>query len=133
MGWTGINTNKSIEQVYENEFIEWRINQKIIKSAFIQVPGNKKNDPESIEQEQYLAVRTDDGTIVCVVILWKQYDGEVLYKVMDESMGPYTKTKAPKDVLQTLSPLSKLKHPGYAKEFRERMGLIETNQIEMQL
>jgi len=117
MGWTGITTKKTFEQVFEEEFRTFILQQKIIKSIFLEVPIDKEYEDEDEHAEQFIAFRAEEG-ITCVIIIWKRYDNEVLYKEMDETVGPSTYNKCPKEIMDMLSPLDNFKYSGYAKEWR---------------
>jgi hypothetical protein len=110
MGWTGINSNRSFEQVFEEEYNESIRSNKIIKYAEV-VKTNKSS-------VFYIAARRANGAIGANVILFERERGEVLYKEMDEGMGPHG-YDCPADILQLLSPIKDLEYPGYSEDWRK--------------
>jgi hypothetical protein len=116
MGWTGIPTKKSIETIFEQEFA----NPQFEKKVLLDVPRFNWDESNVEEKEAYLLMRTKENELIVIVVLFKKDDEDVLYKEMSEDMGPYTKTRCPKDLLKMATPVEKLSYAGYAKEWRER-------------
>ena len=114
MGWTSITSTKSFEEVFQQEFAS----HKVIKSVF----KHHTLVPEDIDQaaDQYVVFEHKDGYKFICVILWQRQHNEVYWKDMDESMGPYSSTKCPKEILEAASPIEELPYVGYAKEWREK-------------
>jgi len=111
MGWTGINTQRSFDEVFQDEFGTYIQEGKIIRYAEV-----KSSETDSTF---YLAVRRQNGAIGANVIIFRKEGKEVLYKEMDEGMGPHS-YNCPQNILNLLSPIEKLEYPGYAKEWREK-------------
>lgn len=133
MGWTGIYTKKSFMEVFKEEYMEALYNQKILKVCEFNVSDK---EPECLEESEfYIACRRHNGTIGCNTIIFRRYDiskhrdkEEVVFKEMDEGMGPYI-NNCPIEILKMLSPVEQLEYPGYAKEFRERQRHYKTVQM----
>ena len=66
MGWTGINTSKSFEQVFKDEFCE----MQTIKSIFLKVP---QIEQDIYEEEQFVVFKHKKGYKFIGVILWQRY------------------------------------------------------------
>jgi predicted transport protein len=119
MGWTGIPTKRSIEEISKQEFATYE--NQIVKNIILDVPKEQWDEFQCEEKEQYIAFRNSNNNIICIVVLWQKMHNEVLYKTMDESSGPYTKTKCPKEIMDVLTPVEKLGgYAGYSKEWRAR-------------
>lgn len=110
MGWTGINTKKTFEEVYESEFGSL----ETLASSFEHWGENYSKG------ESFHAIRHKKGYVFALIILWDKDNKEVCYKEMDESVGPNTMRKCPKFIMDYLSPLEELPYPGFSKEWRER-------------
>ena len=113
MGWTSITTQKSFKDVFKNEFSYL----EVIKSVFIEA-----NDEDTV---QFLTVKHFKGFKFVMVILWQKRDGEVYWKVMDETMGPNTYgIKCPKYIIEAADTIEVLEsygcHVGYTAQWRER-------------
>lgn len=110
MGWTGIKTDQSFKQVFESEFSDLNVLKYYFHTEY----------PDTDCQEQstlYAAVKSSNNAIVfALVVLFKRYDNEVLFKVMDETVGPYY-YDCPKDIIDMLTPTEDF-DSGYAKEWR---------------
>ncbi len=121
MGWTGINTSKTFEEVFQEEFCGYQSNFEVIKHVELKIPKHHRDD-EKIEESEFFCCfkNKEKGYKFAVVILFARNGKEVLWNEMDESMGPYSKLKCPKEILDILSPIEQLDYPGYAKEWRER-------------
>jgi hypothetical protein len=117
MGWNGINTNKSFDEVFRDEFATLLYNGSIRRYIEVHVdpPYDTGTDDES---EFFLAVYRQDY-MGCDVILFKRCDGNVLYKIMSDTEGPYTINKCPKEILELLSPTDKYGFVGYADTWRK--------------
>jgi hypothetical protein len=121
MGWTGINTRDSFMDVFKREYAQWFYGQnpKLIKTIEVPTPNDELDDGSDAESEIFSAIN-DNGVIFGHVLLMKKCNNEVLYKGMDETNGPYTKAKCPKEILSLLSPVEKFEYQGYANKWRER-------------
>lgn len=121
MGWTGINTSKTFEEVFNDEFGNYQPSFEVIKHVELQIPTHLRDDKKVEESEFFCCFKhKGQGYKFAVVILFARKDKEVLWKEMEESMGPYSKMKCPKEILDILSPIESLPYPGYAKEWRKR-------------
>ena len=118
MGWTGIDTKKSLEDVFKQEFAEQMPRFK--KYIILQVTGENMDDGLDEEAEVFIAFEPRPNEVCAVVILMHREGNEVRYKDMDESMGPYSKHKCPKEIMELLSPVESLKYNTYSKEWRAR-------------
>lgn len=119
MGWTSYNTNKSFKEVFEDEFINRYPLGTFLNTVELQCLGNSKDDDCDEESEFFSAMRYE-GTLLASTVIFKRCGKEVLWKEQDESVGPYMKNKCPKSILKLLTPVDKLKYPGYSKIWRER-------------
>jgi hypothetical protein len=111
MGWDGIRTNKTFKDVFEEEYYQAISSKKIIEYAEI-VESNH-------ESTFYVACKRTNGAIGANVILFSRNGGEVLWKEMDEGMGPYG-YDCPERILKLLSPLSQIEYVGYSEEWRKK-------------
>jgi len=128
MGWTGFKTNDSFAQIFEHEFNQPGFD--VIKYAEIKMPT--ENDDEIEHSEIYAAVKKLNNYIFGLVVIFKRYDnGEVLYKDMDESVGPYN-NKCPENILNLLSPLNENSYTSYAKLWRERQQCVINKRLQKQ-
>lgn len=120
MGWTGIKTRRSLEEVFKDEFASQLYGNIIVKYSIVNIPKSLYDDYVTEQSEIYCAWKCNNGAIACVTIIIERINDEVLYKVQDDTVGPYTLTKCPKEILNLLSPFDKYDYIGYAKEWRER-------------
>jgi hypothetical protein len=121
MRWTGINTSKTFEEVFQQEFCGYQSTYELIKHIELEIPPHLRDDNKVQESEFFCCFKNKaKGYKVGIVILFARNGKEVLWKEMDEGMVPYSKMKCPKEILDILSPIEQLDYPGYIKEWRER-------------
>jgi len=77
MGWTGINTTKSFEDVFKGE----NYGMKVIKSIFLNVTGDYRDDGHDEEAEQFVVFKHKKGYKFICVILWARCGNEVLWNM----------------------------------------------------
>jgi len=120
MGWTSITTKDSFEQVFQREFAD-KNPGFFLKHIELKVPSYLRNDGNMEESEFFCAVISRNKAFnYGYVILFARWDDQVAWKEMDETSGPFTKLKCPKEILNMLSPLEKFDYAGYAEEWRKR-------------
>jgi len=118
MGWCGLNSTKSFDEIFRDEFGTYLYNGTIRRYIEVHVDPPYESDI-SDEAEFFLAVNRVNYT-GCDVILFKRgIDGKsVFYKIMPDTDAPCTVSKCPKMILDTLSPINRYNIPGYAEEWR---------------
>ena len=118
MGWTEIFTNKPFSDVIKDDALR---SYEIIDLEEVK---ERPRDGEKEFSVFYGAMRVPDiRDVVGIVVLIKAYEDqgkrEVMWKEMDESVGP-NYYGCPKRILDKLTPIDKLYYAGYAKEWREK-------------
>ena len=118
MGWTGEFTQRTFKEVFNEEVVR---GFDVLRMVEI-----KKNPmPDEKEVSEFYAAIQPNGKqyVVGLVVIMKSYldqgKREVLWKEMDESVGP-NYYGCPKNILDMLSPIESIEHAGYAKEWREK-------------
>lgn len=87
MGWTSTKYSKSMEEFTSSEAVELlsnELNLFPIKEMYLH------EDPEGERHEIYARVcHSTASTEFVIIVLVQIYDGEIYWKEMTESMGPY--------------------------------------------
>lgn len=129
MGWTGYNTNKKFEEVFADEYHEWfgsGSKYQILKFKETPIDCSSIHDEADQESEIFSAVKNmSTGFVFTHVLLIKRIGKEVLYKGMDEFVGPNQVNDVPKEIIKLLSPISSLPEGEhyYAAEWRKRNNI----------
>ena len=125
MGWTSFKTQDSFKEVFLKE-----INSdgyEVLLFNIVHEPPLNYNVEEAVI---YAAVRHPNGYVFGLVTKFQRdKEGEVYFKFMDESVGPYNYDISP-EVFKLLSPIEEIFEDGseYAKNWRkkvkEKLGLL---------
>ena len=123
MGWNGLNSNKSFDEIFRNEFAEWLAYGNI--RHYVECHVDPPYDHDTIDESEFFAaVRGNLGFTYCLIVIMKRLnsDNTVAYKVMDEFVGPFTINKCPVEIMELLTPLDQLdknEYKGHSEEWRE--------------
>lgn len=120
MGWTGIDTNKSMLEVFKDEF-----SSRIVDHEYMAY-SPPFDDGNIEEAEVHAAYKVGEDVIGMVILMNAFMRGntrEVVYKEMSESMGPYHRYPFNKRVSEHLSPLKSLAYPGYSEDWRKKQKI----------
>jgi len=119
MGWCGINTDKSFNEVFRNEFVSYLNNEMIRR--YIECHVDPPYDHDTCDESEFFLAVFRTSYIGCDIIIFKRSldKSTVLYKMMSDIEGPYTINKCPKEILDLLSPIEHYNQPGYAKKWRD--------------
>jgi len=130
MGWTGIKTKQSFMDVFKEEYAAWLLpssDNYIQKSIEVRIPPHLRSNTTDDEAEIYSVIFNRKLEFnYCHVAIMERVDNEVLIKGQDEFSGPYCLTKCPQEIVELLSPVSKLKNNDdkcYIEEFRKRQNI----------
>lgn len=127
MGATGIYTKQSFEEVLRQEF--HNCGYKILAKHYV------KEEPLNGELEEghyYCALKHPSGYVFgCVITMVRVNHNnreEVIYKMIDEGMGPCY-YNCPEEVMNLLSPVNELPYPGYSLEWRNKQKVVKDKQM----
>lgn len=126
MGATGIKTTQTFEEIFKDVFKYNQHRKHIKKYVEICVPGRYR-DSDAVEQSEiFIAYKETDKKTCCYVMKLSRYkDGEVIYRIETERVGPYCLTHCPEDVSRHLTPINDIPedYRGYMEDFRKRQNI----------
>jgi|SaaInlStandDraft_4_1057021.scaffolds.fasta_scaffold34363_2 hypothetical protein len=122
MGWTSYRTNDSFMEVFKSEYRQWHqpdSEHLVRQSVEMKVSPHDWDEGTDSESEIWSAIEWKGKGIYAHVLLMSKRDGEVYFKGMDETVGPYSKTRCPDEIFNLLTPLPE-DIEGYSKDWRAR-------------
>ncbi len=105
MGWTGIEMDRKITKKVIRETLKSELSSlDIVDQELVKNPLYIRGTDDE-KYQLYAAVRGKDGKVYALIVLITWRGNELLYKEMDEGMGPCAYA-CPKKILDKLSETS---------------------------
>ncbi|MFA5153064.1 MAG: hypothetical protein WC554_10925 [Clostridia bacterium] len=131
MGWDGIESKASFDEVFKDEFKKSFSDGSFIKYVELKVDNlensflrHLNSHYEILEMSEFfVAANLEPGLIGCFIMFFERVslDGieYVFHKDFHESEGPFTVNYCPKEILELLSPVEKYKELWQQKDIRK--------------